>query len=378
MRRNMIWLFVILVSVLVFPGLTGCGQRASSVVVKTLAASQQDMEVLLQLSGVLVPVQNVDISSKISGRVEKIEFGVGSQVKQGDVLIQLDTESINGQLMQSQAALRSAQAAMRTANNQAELARITLEAAQRSFDRKAALLASGAVSQSEMDEARDELDTAQNRYSTASGPALEQAQAAIDTAQANIRNFNIQLDNATIRSPIDGILASQNIDAGEVLSTGTTVISVVDTSILKMKSTVTQAQVSCLKIGQSVEVVVDGCPRVYTGIVNVVGPVSVSTGEVFPVEISLKNDGTLMAGMAAQARATVKMAGIIVPDQAVVQKSGESLVYVIQDGAAIQRIVAIGFSNGQTTQIVKGLDQGEQVVVSNASALADGTRIEVQ
>lgn len=372
------WLGIILAAILVFPGLTGCGQRASSVAVKTSAASQQDMEASLQLSGVLVPVQSVDISSKISGRVEKIGFSVGSKVKQGDVLLQLDTESINGQLMQSQATLRSAQAALHTADNQAELARITLEAAQRSYDRKAALLVSGAVSQSEMEEARDALDTAQNRYATAKGPALEQAQAAIDTAQANIRNFNVQLDNTTIRSPIDGILASQNIDVGEVLSTGTTVISVVDTSILKMKSTVTQAQVTYLKIGQNVDVAVDGCPGIYAGIVTVVGPVSVSTGEVFPVEISLKNDGTLIAGMAAQASATVKMAGIIVPNQAVVQKSGESLVFVVKDGTAIKRVVTLGFSNGQATQILKGLDQGELVAVSNVSALADGTRVEVQ
>lgn len=358
--------------------ISGCEKSNQAVPVTTVPARNQEMEMDLELSGVLLPVQTVDISSKVSAQVLSLGFTVGSPVKQGDVLITLDSEAINGQLMSARATLENARAAAATSQNQAELARLNLDAAQRSFDRSKTLFESGAVSQSQYEEAEDKLKTAQTQYDTASGPALEQAQANIDSAMASVKSYSIQLKNTTVESPINGVLASQNIDVGEVLSIGTTVISIVDTSSFKFKTTVTQENLTLLKNGQELELTVDGYPNTrLKGVVSSIGPVAVNTGEVFPVEITVQNPDALMAGLAAHASLKTRVQGIIVPAAALIQNNGQNFVFVIKDGIACKRQVSPGQKSSQGVQLLKGVDEGEAIATTNTAVLADQTPVKL-
>lgn len=380
MYRNIKLSLIILTGLILVMTCSGCTDSRKSVTVKTVAAVQQELEVQLQLSGVLAPAQTVDISSKISGRVVSLGFKAGSRVKEGDILVELDTESINGQLMQARASLASAQASAQTAANQAEIAMIDLDAAQRDYDHKRLLFEAGAISESEMAEARDDLNSTQKKYETANGPALAQAQAAIDTAQASIKNYEIQLANATIKSPINGVVASQNVDVGEVLSPGVTVISIIDNTALILKSTITQEDLGLLSSGQEVEVLIDGYADFTTwkGTVTCIGPVALNTGEVFPVEIMIKNDGSLMAGLSAHTSSKAIISGIVIPSSCIIQENGESCVFVIKDQAAARRVVATGRSYNQFTQVLSGLKEGELVAASNVNALADHTPVDIE
>jgi RND family efflux transporter MFP subunit len=162
------------------------------------------------------------------------------------------------------------------------------------------------------------------------------------------------------------------VNVGEVVSPGVAVMSVVDASSLKLTSTVTQDTLPLLALGQEMDVVIDSFPnRVYQGSVTTLGPIAVSTGEVFPVEVTIKNDGHLMAGLTAHASASVKASGIVVPSSAVVQSSGASYVFVIEDGVASKRLVSTGQRSDKDTLILKGLAAGERVAVTNTNALAD-------
>ena len=93
-----------------------------------------------------------------------------------------------------------------------------MAAAQKNYDRIKQLFDAGAASQLQMEDAQDKLNIATKQYESSSGPALDQAQAAIATAMANIKGLNIQIDKSTISSPINGIITSQNINVGEVVS----------------------------------------------------------------------------------------------------------------------------------------------------------------
>ena len=98
---------------------------------------------------------------------------------------------------------------------------------------------------------------------------MDQAVAAVSTAEANINALNVQLSEATVKSPLNGVLASRNVDVGEVVSPGVAVMSVVDYSSLKLTSTVTQDQLPLLALGQAVDVTVDDFPgQVYQGTIT--------------------------------------------------------------------------------------------------------------
>ena len=361
---------ILAIALLVFVA-SGCASH-SAVAVTTAVATNQELATTIDLSGVLVPARTADISSQIAGKVTSLGFQVGDAVKAGDVLMQLDTASLNAQLAQAGASLQSAQAAVGEAGNQAAVDKISLDSAQKSYDRTKALFDSGAVSQSDLDDATDKLGTAQKQYDNASGPALDQAEAAVSTVRANINSIDVQLSETTIKSPLAGVLSSRNVNVGEVVSPGVAVMSVVDASSLKLRSTVTQDTLPLLALGQEMDVVIDSFPnRVYQGSVTTLGPIAVSTGEVFPIEVTIKNDGHLMAGLAAHASAGVKANGIVVPSSAVVQSSGASYVFVIKDGVASKRLVSTGLKSDTGTLILKGLTAGEQVAITNTNALVD-------
>lgn len=369
---------VFLFAALLIFSFSGCANQNADRVkkVKTAIAVNQELETKIELSGVLVPEKTVDLSSKISGQVVRLGFEVGSPVKAGDVLMQLDTESLRAQLLQAQAGLQSAEASVQSVQNQASLAKINLDAAQKAYDRTKTLFDSGAVSQSQMDDTTDKLNIAKNQFENASGPALNQANAAVSTAAANIKNLQVQINYATVKSPSNGIVASQNVDVGEVVSAGVPVISIVDTQILKMRSTVTQDELPLFSIGKEVDLTVDSYPDVkFKGAITSLGPVAVSTGEVFPVEISVKNNGNLKAGLSAHASVAARAKGVVVPVSAIVQDSGKSYVFVIKDNRAERRIVKTGLKNDQEIQILNGLDKGERVAVTNVKSLTDQAEV---
>ncbi|TEB12952.1 efflux RND transporter periplasmic adaptor subunit [Pelotomaculum propionicicum] len=358
----------------------GCGGRNENKpeAVTVAVAENQELETTLELSGVLVPVRTVDISSKASGKVVSLGFNVGSEVKAGDVLIQLDTDALNAQLAQAEAGLQSAEAAAESVRSQASLARINLDAAQKLFDRTKVLYQSGAVSQSQMDDVTDKLNIAQNQFENASGPAQDQAQAAISTARANIRNLQVQIDNTTIRSPLNGIVTVQSVNVGQSISPNVSVISIVDTSTLKLKTTISQDLLPLLSVGREMEITIDSYPdSKFKGNISSIGPIAVSTGEVFPLEISINNSGSLTAGLSARASLNTTVRGIMVPAAAVAQGGGESYVFVINENTAVKRVVKVGLKNDKTAQILKGVSAGERVAVTNVGSLSDNKTVTV-
>jgi multidrug efflux pump subunit AcrA (membrane-fusion protein) len=377
MNKRVITSLMILVFILSISGCTG--QNTSSTNVTAATASTKEIQTKIEISGVLVPSQAVDISSKMSGQVTALNFKVGSQVKAGDILMQLDTEALNGQLMQAQASLQSAQAAAQATDNQTSLLKISLAAAQKNYDRTKMLFDAGAASQSQLEDAQDKLDTAQKQYENASGPARGQAQAAIGVAQANVKSFELQLKNAIIKSPINGIITSQNVNVGQNVSPAVAIISIVDTANLKMKTTISQDLVPFLATGQQIIVTVDSYPDVkFKGNVSSIGPIAVSTGEVFPVEITIKNNRNLMAGLSAHATSNIKTRGIIIPSAAIMHSKGNSYVYVINNNIAEKRLVEAGLKSNQEIQIIKGLRIGEQVAISNINSLSDKASVKVK
>lgn len=375
-RGSLLFLFIALLLLA-----SGCASRSASQtpLVRMAAVSQKQIETRLDCSGVLVPIETVEIASKLSGQVVSLGFKAGDQVKRGELLIQLDTEALNGQLLAAQAGLQSAQASAQSAANQAAVSKINLDAAQLYFDRIQQLFAAGAVAQSTMDDAKDKLDIASQQYSTASGPALAQAEAAVTSAYANVKNLNIQLANTAIRSPIDGIVATQTINPGQVIAANTTVITVIDTSSLKLKTTVDQDRLPQLALGQVLQVMVDNYPgQEFSGEISSIGPIAVSTGEVFPLEITLKNGAGLLAGLSAHTTMINQAQGLSVPLSALQEDQGDSYVFVIADDKANRRVVRTGLQNDQDVLILEGLKEGEQVAITNLNALSDGLSVKPQ
>jgi HlyD family secretion protein len=359
--------------------LAGCGPAGpASIRVRSAQARQGRIVRNVEVSGVLVPNRSVNVFAKIAGQATTVTADVGDEVKAGQLLVQIDTKELNAQLAVAEAAAAGVADQAQQAKIGMDTARLNLEMAQRAYDRTKTLLDTKVVTQSQLDDAQTKLDLARNaaenagrQFQTLSGSGLAQAQA-----QAN--SIRVQISNSTITCPITGVVTNRNINTGEITSTSQALFTVADLATLKLQGNVSQDNVVHLAPGGDVTVTVDALPSTtYRGRIEQVGPIAAATGQYFPVVISLKNDGRLLAGMTAKASLTAAGSqGILVPLAAVAEnKDGHASVFVLADGKAHKREVVLGTRNDQDAQVVTGLAAGETVAVSNVNALVDGMEV---
>ena len=354
---------IILILVLTVALGAGCAGGTSAINVKTAEAEMKTIETSVEISGVLLPEESVNISAKISGKVNTADFEVGDTVTKGQLLIGLDTAEISAQLSAAQAAYNSTVA-------QVNQAKIPMDTAATDLARTRALFDEGAASQLQLDQATAAYQSAKALYDAAGSSGLAQAKAAIDSAGA-------QMANTKITSPIDGVIVTKNIHAGEMVSPGVTLASAADISQLKLKGTISQELFPYLKKDQDVEIYIDAFSgNVYHGVISLLGPVSVGTGSYFPIELTTENAGDITAGLSAHSTIPVKgNSGVTVPREAVVKDGAEAYVFVISDGKASLRTVRTGLSNPQDIEITEGLKAGEIVATTNVNVLSDGMAV---
>jgi HlyD family secretion protein len=324
-----------------------------------------------------VPNKSVNIFAKLAGQAQVVSVEIGDRVQVGQLLVQIDTKELNAQLDVAQAAGATVRDQAAQAKIGIESARLGLEQAQKNFDRNKALFATKAVTQSALDDMQNKLDlaktaydNAQHQYQTVGGSGIAQADA-----QANF--IKVQISNSIITSPISGTVTNRNINVGEMTSPSSPLMTIADTTNLKFQGNASQDEVVLMKVGDKVHIAVDGMAGAgYEGRVSQVGPIAASTGQYFPIAISIINDGKLLAGMTAKATFNLTSPeGVIVPLSALATNDGKSAVFVVANGKVSKRPISLGVAGPGNVLVLSGLDAGETVATSNLMMLQDGTEV---
>jgi HlyD family secretion protein len=407
MNKSYKKLLIISAAIMVIALFAGCAPSGDNTIsVKTTAAQKQALDSSITVTGTLLPASSVNVASKLTGgfQITAISVEVGSAVKKGDTLALLDTAQLDAQLTQAEAQLNAANTAVSGAKSSKsvassgynaavdglEKAKANLALAQSTYDNMAA---SGTATAAELTQAAMVLEGANNAYAncatavaqlkstkTTASNAVNSAEANVEVAQATIDLINLQLANAKIVSPVDGIVVSKNVNVGEMATTAAPLFTIANESSLKLKGTVSQEALPSISGGQSVNISVDIYPgTVYTGTISLISPIAVATGEYFPVEISISDPENLKPGLSATASIEVTGAqNIIVPISAVLTENGASYVFVLENGAVVKKPVKTGLSNTNSIEILSGLNEGEKVVTSNVSILSDGMQVNEQ
>jgi RND family efflux transporter MFP subunit len=303
---------------------------------------------------------------------------VGDRVREGQLLVQIDTKELNAQLDVADAAGTTVRDQASQSKLGIESARLNLEMAQKNFDRTKALLADAAVTQSAMDDAQTKLDLAKTSFDNANKQYSNVSTSGVAQADAQANLIRVQISNSTITSPIDGTVVSRAINTGELASPTQSLMSIADTVHLKFQGNASQNEIVLLKVGDPVQLTVDGLAGAhFDGKVTQLGPIAAATGQYFPLTISIVNDGRLLAGMTAKAMLTLTSpAGVVVPPAAVYMEEGKSFVFVVgQDGKVAKRRAELGIRNADEVQVISGVEAGEAVAVSNLGMLVDGAEV---
>lgn len=327
-------------------------QLVRAAAVEVTPAARGDVEDIVSAVGSVEANRDVMVSSETAGRVTAVLVEVGTPVKKGQTLVQVDAELKEVAVQQARAGLLAA--------------KTNLEKAKKDFERTEKLYASGDVADVELEGYR---------------LAYHAAEAGYQSAVAGTRLAERQLADTRIASPIAGQVASRRVEIGEMVGPGREVANIIDISTMKVRLSIPEEDVHKLRAGQAADLRVDSHPGVvYRGTVRTIGAKSESpNGHTYPVEVLVQNTSgaVLRAGMFARVSIRTDMAKnvIVVDRNALIEHDGRPAVFIAKDGVARLRPVTLGLQGTAQAQVVSGLTDGELVVSFGHKALKDGAQV---
>ncbi|HOQ46511.1 MAG TPA: efflux RND transporter periplasmic adaptor subunit [Bryobacteraceae bacterium] len=355
------------------------------------AVERGDIARSVVATGKIEPLAKVEVKSKASGIVKKIFFHYSDRVKKGDVLVELDKEELQARVREARAALLAAEAAEEAAiatheKNKVEAEGPDLPFLKSSMERAQQLKAQGLIAQAVLEEAEKNYQLALNRQMTAlrnisvSRADVARAKAQVAQARAMLDRAEEDLRNATIVSPMDGIVLSRDVEVGDAVSSilvlgsqATKIMTLGDVSDVYVLGKVDEADIGKVYLGQPARIVVESFKdKKFVGRVTKISPLGVEKDNVttFEVRVSIHNpSGELKANMSANAEIILeeKKNVLLVPEAAVIYDRQRNTFLEIPDPASEtgrRRIaVKLGISNGVKTELVSGLQEGEQVIL---------------
>jgi multidrug efflux pump subunit AcrA (membrane-fusion protein) len=366
--------------------------------VTTAAAITRDLPKFFEATGSLAGDQQTDVAPQTAGKVVAVNVDIGSPVKRGQVIVQLDDSELKLRVQQSVAQVEQGKAAVRQAeekiglrpgqafdpNRVAEVsaAKVALDLADKNLKRAEKLIESGDVSRSFYDSAKADRDRLKEQYDMAVAQARQNF-AGVEVARTNIANLEAQLalarknlSYANIPAPIDGYISERTADLGEYVSPQQKVATIVRTNPLRIKIDIPEQAIPEIKVGQSVSMTTSAWPdKNFSGHIARIAPSVTTDSRTLSVEAEIDNrSGELKPGQFATVRILQSRAesAVLVPARAVLTEAGVSRVYVIKDGHAEQRLVQIGQTEGDLIAVRTGVAADEKVATSNLEHLSDG------
>src|SRR5689334_10379861 len=369
--------------------------------VTTAAAIKRDLPRFFEATGSLAGDEQTDVAPQTAGKAVAVGVDIGSFVRRGQILVQLDADELKLRVDQAAAQVEQAKAAVRQAEEKIGLrpgqafdpnrvadvaaAKVTLDLAEKNLQRADKLIKSGDVSRSYYDEQRARRDQLKEQYEVALAQA-RQNYAAVDVSRTNVANAQAQLalarkalSYAVIPAPIDGFVTERTADVGEYVSPQQKVATIVRTNPLRIRIDVPEQSIPEIKVGQSVSVTTSAWPdKNFAGRIARIAPNVSATSRTLTVEAEIDNSGNaLKPGQFATVRILQERAepAVLIPARAVLNQAGVNRVYVIKDGHAEQRLVQTGQTEGDLIEIRNGIAADEQVATSNLEQLTDGIAI---
>ena len=339
----------------------------------------------------------VRVGSRVSGRVQRLYANIGDIVKPGQVIAELEKDDQQAVLEQRRAELKVAEARLSAVESlrpreiqkaEAALAdsEATAELGKTEFARQSALLARGLIAKQILDSATKERDVTEARVVSARRELelakqryvedLKSAKAQIEQAAAALRVLEAQVEYATIRAPIPGIISAVSTQAGETVAAGLnspTFVIIIDLRKLQVDAFVDETDIGKIRVGQKATFTVDSYPdRDFNATVQAIYPKAVIMDNVVYYDVVLQIDEPLTGQLRPEMTTNVmisldaRMGVLAVPLRAVSRDQGKSVVYVMRNGQPLRQAVKVGWKDPDWIEIVSGLRENEKVLIRGA------------
>lgn len=361
----------------------------------SVAAARGDLTIEVTATGTLQPLTQVEVSSELSGIVRAVNVRENERVTRGQIIAELDTARLAAQVERAEASVKAAAARVGEA-------RVTLNETEQALARATSLASRGMVAEQALDTATAARDRALS--------AFETAEANLAIAEAELKLQRTDLDKSAIVAPIDGMILSRAVDPGQTVaaSMSAPVLFVIAENLerMELKAAIDEADIGSIAIGQNARFTVDAFPgRRFDAAISDIAYAAATTEGVVTYEARLvvdNEDLLLRPGMTATVNVVTRQADDVItvpvaafrfspppPDQSGGQSfslqslfmprmgggrgggrfagrggdAGRALWVLTDTGEPERRTVEVGASDGEQTEILSGLEEGERVIL---------------
>jgi multidrug efflux pump subunit AcrA (membrane-fusion protein) len=371
--------------------------------VEVAIAKRTAIRAVISAEAVLYPLRQANVTPKISAPIARFLVQRGDHVREGQLVAILEDRDLVAAAQESKQLYEQAQAAYQNtasatmpddltkARTDVASSRQAMEAAQRAYDNRQTLFAQGALARKLVDDANVTLVQAQSLYETAQQhlgslekvghiEQLKAAQAQVAAAKAHYESAQAQVSYAEVRSPLTGVVSDRPLNIGEMASSSSAIVSVVDLSRVVARASIPVAQAAVIRVGRPA--------AISNGTVELAGKVTVVSPAVDPntttvqVWVEATNTGErLKLGSTVQISIDAEQIpdALVVPASALLpsDEGGEKVMVAGTDGLAHERAIKAGIRSGDDVQIVSGISAGERVITQGGLGLDDKAKIQV-
>lgn len=307
-----------------------------------------------RISGTLEAATRSVVRAEVGGTVLSVGPELGQAVKKGDLLARVEAKALGSVTTSAQGGVASAEA--------------QLDLARREVQRTEALVKGGAVAQRDLDRAQSQV--------TAAEAQLKQARAQLASSQS-------QLGDATVRSPISGVVARRSVSVGDVVSPGAQLYEVIDPSTMRLDASVASDNLAAIVPGKAVDFEVRGYPdQRFAGAIARVAPAADPVTRQIQVLVDIPNPGgKLVAGLYAEGRVSIeKREALLVPLSAIDMSGDQPSVLRVKNGVIERAAIAIGVRDerSEVVEVTNGVAAGDILLLTRATKnIAPGAKVEV-
>src|ERR1041385_1012199 len=344
--------------------------------VKTVKVAEIPIGETVTVNGNLAAYDQTTVGMKVPGRLQTINVDLGSVVRKGQVIAQLEQQDYKLRVQQSEAALAQARARLGLSPDGADdrvsaeetgtvrQAKAVLDDAKLKRERAAKLVQQGITPRAEYDTVDSEYKVALSRYQDAL-EEIRNRQGLLAQRRSEVALAKQQLADTAVYSPMDGVVQEKKSSTGEYLRAGAPVVDVVKMDPLRLRVDVPERESHSVRLGQSVRVSVEGDPNSYLGYIKRLSPTISEQNRVLSVEADVRNNGQLRPGAFVKAEIVTNQTStaITVPSNALVTFAGIDKVIIVENGKAVEKAVTVGRRGDNWIEIKAGINLGQTVVI---------------
>ena len=367
--------------------LSGCGgsesrpkaaSNAPSIPVQAVVVRSSQWPDVYQATGTVRARSAAVLSSKVMAYVQQVAVQVGDQVRDGQLLVTLDSKDLDTNVRRAEAAEAEVLSAIPEADNGVAGAKANLDLARSTFKRMEELASKKSISNQEFDEASARLKSAQAAYEMARAKR-SQLDSKLAQVREEIRGARIMRDYTRIAAPFSGVVTAKSVEPGNLAAPGAPLLTVEREGAYRLEASVEESKLPFVKRGQTVNIALEALDRQIPARVSEIVPAVDAASRAYIVKIDLPAMPNLRSGMFGRAWFPLGARTVVaVPQPALVDRGQLQSVFTVENGFARTRLVTTGQRAQNGVEVLSGLSEGETVISPLPSALADGARVEVR